>query len=121
MSNYGHFTQEYYGNKIKFHNNSFLISGISFYQDNIKNIGYNSDIIMEYEPLNKYDKNAIKIIYNNNIIGYVPKKEQDKIENINDKLKIINIKRDYNSKNYGIRVIPEKYFKEEMIDNSLFN
>ena len=34
MSVYGHFTQQYYGNKIIFPEKSFLISGISFYKEN---------------------------------------------------------------------------------------
>ena len=38
MSNYGHFSIQYYGNKIKFPTESFLIAGISFYQNNLVDI-----------------------------------------------------------------------------------
>ncbi len=38
MSNRGDYTSYYYGNKIKFPTESFLISGISYYQNNLKNI-----------------------------------------------------------------------------------
>ena len=50
MSIYGHYTQQYYGDKIIFPENSFLISGISFYQDNCLDIKYDTELKMELEP-----------------------------------------------------------------------
>ena len=34
MSIYGHYSKQYYGNKITYPEESFLISGISFYKEN---------------------------------------------------------------------------------------
>jgi hypothetical protein len=115
MSIYGHYTQQYYGNKIIFPENSFLISGISFYQDNCLDIKYDTELKMELEPENEYDKNAISIINNGKKIGYVPKSKIKKIcrENILEPLKIINIKL-INGK-YGIRVIPKCFYVHDPI------
>lgn len=115
MSNYGHFTHQYYGNKLDFPKESFLISGISYYQDNLENINFNSVLKMSLDPENKYDSGAIQILFNDKCIGYVPNNIYFKNmckENINNKLKIINIKREKetNKKNYGIRVILDKYY-----------
>lgn len=115
MSIYGHFTQQYYGKKIDFPKESFLIAGISYYQDNLENINYKSHLIMKLDPKNKYDSDAIQILFNEKCIGYVPNniffKNMCK-ENINSKLKIINIKKetDTNKKNYGVRVILDKFY-----------
>lgn len=65
MSIYGHYTQQYYGNKIIFPEKSFLISGISFYKDNCLDITYETELTMELEPDNEYDKSAISIKNNN--------------------------------------------------------
>ena len=123
MSLYGHYNAQYYGNKIKFPEYSFLIAGISHYQYNLKEINYNSNLKLELEPTNKYDSEAIKIIFNNKCIGYVPNDYSIKKickENIDYSVKIINIKRESESKNYGIRVIPIKYFSAEQLDLGIF-
>jgi hypothetical protein len=107
MSKFGHYAMQYYGNKEPFPDESFLVSGISFYQTNLINITYDSKLELKPEPNNKYDKDAISIIYNNKPIGYVPniQKYKDLCNiNISDNLKIINIKKI--NGNYGIRVIP---------------
>ena len=93
------------------------------FKDKLTNIGFDSLLSMEKEPCNKYDSKAIKIIYNNNLIGYVPNQEEVKKiceDNINDNLKIINIKRESDNRNIGIRVIPEKYYTDDLRDNSIF-
>lgn len=111
MSVYGHFNAQYHGNKIKFPEDSFLIAGISNYQEHLKNINFDNKLILQLEPTNIYDPTAIEIIYNNNRIGYVPKKEPYKtlcLENIDYKLKIINIKKESDNNNFGIRVILDK-------------
>jgi hypothetical protein len=110
MSIYGHFTQQYYGNKISFPEKSFLISGISFYKENCYNITYDTELIMKYEPDNKFDPFAISIMNNNKIIGYVPNTEIKELckNNITESLKIINIK--IINGNYGIRVIPKCFY-----------
>jgi len=123
MSIYGHFADQYYGNKINFPKESFLIAGISYYQQNLTDIDFDSEIIMKLEPDNKYDSQAIQVIFNNKVIGYVPKNDVIKqmcIDNISSNLKVINIKKDYESNNYGIRVIPNKYYTEELNNIGIF-
>ena len=115
MSIYGHFTQQYYGNKIIFPEKSFLISGISFYKENCSNITYDTELFMKHEPDNKYDPNAISIMNNNKIVGYVPNTEIKELckNNITEPLKIINIK--IINGNYGIRVIPKCFYVHDPI------
>ena len=116
MSIYGHFTQQYYGNKIDFPVNSFLISGTSFYKNELLNITYETELKMKEEKDNKYDCNAICIMKDNSIIGYVPNKDTIKDickDNINEKLKIINIK--IINGNTGIRVIPNCFYEYDPI------
>ena len=121
MSIYGHYTQQYYGNKIIFPENSFLISGISFYKDNCLDITYETELVMKPEPDNKYDPFAISILNNDKIIGYVPNttiKELCK-DNITELLKIINIK--LINGNYGIRVIPKKFYVyDPILESKIF-
>ena len=110
MSIYGHFTQQYYGNKIIFPENSFLISGISFYKENCSDVTYDTELVMKHEINNKYDPFAISITNNDKVIGYVPNtgiKELCK-NNITEPLKIINIK--ITNGSYGIRVIPKCFY-----------
>lgn len=107
MSIYGHYEKQYHGNKIEFPKKSFLIVGISNYTENCKNITYDTELTMKYEPDNLYDSSAISIIADK-IVGYVPNISEIKElckQNINEPLKIINIKKV--NKNYGIRVIPK--------------
>jgi len=115
MSIYGHFTQQYYGNKIIFPEKSFLISGISFYKENCSNITYDTELLMKPELDNKYDSFAISIMNNDKIIGYVPNSEIKELckNNITEPLKIINIK--IINGNYGIRVIPKCFYVHDPI------
>jgi hypothetical protein len=115
MSIYGHFTQQYYGNKIIFPENSFLISGISFYKDNCLDITYETELLMKHEPDNKYDSLAISILNNNKIIGYIPNTKIKELckNNITEPLKIINIK--IINGNYGIRVILKCFYVHDTI------
>jgi len=88
---------------------SFKISGISFYQNYIIGITYDTELKMELEPENAYDSTAIRIVFNGNTIGYVPN-ANDRIKqlctnNINEPLKIINISKIKDIT--GIRVIPK--------------
>jgi hypothetical protein len=110
MSIYGHYTTQYYGNKIDFPEKSFLISGISFYKENCSNITYDTELLMKHEVDNKYDPFAISIMNNDKIIGYVPNGEIKEFckNNITEPLKIINIK--MINGNYGIRVIPNCFY-----------
>ena len=123
MSIYGHYSEQYYGNKIEFPKESFLIAGISFYQKNLSEINYHSKLEIKPEPENKYDKSALQILFNEKCIGYIPNKPKVKkmcLENTECSLKIINIKCDRESKNKGIRVILDKYFTENMKHLGIF-
>ena len=115
MSIYGHFTQQYYGNKIIFPEKSFLISGISFYKENCSNVTYDTELLMKHDVDNKYDSFAISIMNNDKIIGYVPNSEIKELckNNITESLKIINIK--IINGNYGIRVIPKCFYVHDPI------
>lgn len=120
MSIHGHYTQQYYGNKIDFPEQSFLISGISFYKDNCYNITYETEILMKEEPDNKYDPTAIAIMNKDKIIGYVPNNIKELCKNnINESLKIINIK--IINGNYGVRVIPKCfYINDPILESKIF-
>lgn len=123
MSIYGHFTGQYYGNKIKFPDESFLVAGISHYQDNLLEIDLDSNLQLKLEPDNKYDSKAIQILFNNNCIGYVPNNTYFKsmcVKNINSNLKIINIKKEPETNNYGVRVILDKFYTEELSKIGIF-
>jgi hypothetical protein len=114
MSNYGNFTQQYYGNKIQFPEKSFLIAGTSFYKDKLSNITYDTELIMKEEKDNKYDCDAICIMNNGNIIGYVPKINKELCKNnIDQILKIINIKTI--NGNTGIRVILKCFYEYDPV------
>lgn len=123
MSIHGHYTTQYYGNKISFPKESFLIAGISHYQNNLENINFDSELKLRPEPNNKYDNKAIQILFNDKCIGYVPKDQYFNtmcMENINDMLKIINIKRESENNNYGLRVILNKYYTNKLENIGLF-
>jgi hypothetical protein len=116
MYNYG-----YYDAKINFPEQSFLVSGISFYKNNCLDIKYETELTMELEPNNKYDKSAILIKNNNKKIGYVPNSQIKELckENITEPLKIINIK--LINGNYGIRVIPKCFYVyDKTLESKLF-
>ncbi len=120
MSIFGHYTQQYYGNKIIFPEQSFLISGISHYKKNCSNITYDTELIMKHEPDNIYDKSAISILNNSMIVGYVPNNEKKELcnNNITEILKIINIK--IINGNYGIRVIPNCFYVcDPILENNI--
>ena len=123
MSNYGHYNTQYYGNKIIFPKESFLVAGISYYQNNLVDIDLDSKLELKTEPENKYDSKAIQILFNNKCIGYVPNNDFFKsicLKHINSNLKIINIKRESDNKNYGIRVILEEYYTSELKNIGIF-
>jgi hypothetical protein len=42
--------KQYFGKKIIFPEKSFLISGISFYQENCSNIKYDTELTMKHDP-----------------------------------------------------------------------
>ena len=118
-------SNEYETNKIVFHNESFTVSGISYYQDIVKNIDYNCELHMISEINNPFDKEAIAIYYNECKIGYVPKNYKHKMKQYitnNNKMKIINIKkiRNNNKNIIGIRIIHESLFETNMINDSIF-
>lgn len=105
--------QKYYEGKSNFDEKSFLISGISFYQNTAFRV--NNDYILDLipEPENKFDNNAISINYENEKVGYVPKdyKYRDKLfEQNNKQVKVINKKLVTDNNTVGIRVIPLHFY-----------
>ena len=55
---------------------NFYVAGVKFHKLNtcIKEIKVGDELTLTPEPYNKFDPNAIKILYNNTMIGYVPAK-----------------------------------------------
>jgi hypothetical protein len=58
---------------------SFLLSGVSFYKDTIKNIEIGDTLYMTSES-NKYDSSAIVVKRKEDICGYVPRDLKEKIK-----------------------------------------
>lgn len=120
MSNHGHYNHQYYGNKVEFHPHSFKIAGISHFEENAKIIGYDTILEMEHEPNNPYDTSAIKIKDKYKIIGYVPNNPPNIkklcFENINEKLKVINIK----DNPRGVRVLFQSLYNENVEVDGVF-
>jgi hypothetical protein len=58
---------------------SFLLSGVSFYKDTIKNLEIGDILYMRSES-NQYDSSAIVIKRNEDICGYVPRDLKEKIQ-----------------------------------------
>ena len=74
---------------------------------------------MEFEPDNKYDISAISIINNGKKIGYVLNAKELCKNNIQEPLKIINIKKI--NGNYGIRVIPKFFYVyDSILESKIF-
>jgi len=120
MSNYGHYNHQFDGNKIDFHPKSFKIVGISHHKENANNIKHDTLLEMEFEPDNPHDPTAIKIKDKDKMIGYVPNTlpviKKLCSENINEKLKVINIK----SNPRGIRVLFESLYSQESETDGIF-
>jgi len=82
---------------------SFLLAGVTNYQDSIKNIKVGDILDMSFEPNNTYDSSAIVIKKITDICGYVPKDSQDKVKSyVPSKVKVI-AKRPVKG-NYSLRV-----------------
>ena len=53
----------------------FKVSGVSFHREVIESLKLGEQLILEKDPNNKYDSNAIKILNSENkMCGFVPKK-----------------------------------------------
>ena len=82
---------------------SFLLSGVSFYKDTIKDIHIGDMLDMSFEP-NKYDSSAIIIKKVTDICGYVPKDIKDKVKlHVPSQVKVID-KRLVENNIYSLRV-----------------
>ena len=75
---------------------------------------------MEHEPNNPYDSSAIKIKEKDKMIGYVPNNPPNIknlcFENINEKLKVINIK----DNPRGVRVLFQSLYNEDVEVDGVF-
>lgn len=59
-----------------FVNIDFYIAGVKFHQyEDIKDeIAFDDELILERDPTNKFDKYAVKILYEDKMLGFVPAK-----------------------------------------------
>ena len=93
---------------------SFLLSGVSFYKDTIKDINIGDILDMTFEP-NKYDASAIIIKKITDICGYVPKDMKDKVKLYVPSQVIVIDKRLVENNIYSLRVdIIKKEFSEDL-------
>lgn len=55
---------------------NFYVAGVKFYdlKKCAKNIEEGTELVLEPDPMNPYDSNAIKILYENTMLGHVPAK-----------------------------------------------
>lgn len=82
---------------------SFLVSGVSFYKEIIKEINIEDILEMIFES-NKFDSSAIAIKKDSHLCGYVPKDIKEKIKKyVPGKVKVID-KRYIENDIYSIRV-----------------
>jgi hypothetical protein len=82
---------------------SFLLSGVSFYKNTIKDIKIGDILSMNFEP-NEYDDSAISIKKDADICGFVPKDVKDKIKKyVPSNVKVID-KRFVENNVYSLRV-----------------
>lgn len=83
---------------------SFLLSGVSFYKDTVKDINIGDTLDMTFEPNNKYDTSAIIIKKFTNVCGYVPKEIKSKVlKYVPSQVKVID-KRLIENNIYSVRV-----------------
>ena len=59
--------------KLKYEYYDVSVKGTLHRNFDITQIELNHPVFFEFEPDNEYDKNAIKILYNDLFIGYIPK------------------------------------------------
>lgn len=87
-----------------FPSTSFLLAGVTFYQETIKNLNIGDKLEMSFESDN-HETSAIIIKNISNICGYVPKDIKEKIKPfVPSKVKVID-KRYFNKNNsYSLRV-----------------
>lgn len=93
-------TQQYIGHTETFPENSFLISGVSFYKDAVRKVTHTSILTSIAEPDNPYYSNAVKVMNDTEQVGYVPKGSQPFVTD-GQSLRVFHIK------GGGIRVVPE--------------
>jgi len=117
MSVHGHYTHQYYGNRVDFPTESFLISGSTYInENNYTGITFSSELVMKTEFENEYDNTAIAVYWEDKKMGYVPNVPETKETCLtalgdDDRLKVINLKKIPNETHRrGIRVIPAKFY-----------
>jgi hypothetical protein len=87
---------------------SFLVAGVTFYKDTIKDIHIGDELEMNFEQ-NEYDASAIILTKNNATCGYVPKDIKEKvIQYVPRKVKVID-KRLVKNNIYSLRVNIDLY------------
>jgi chemotaxis signal transduction protein len=82
---------------------SFLLVGVTNYQETIIGINIGDILDMSHDEQNAYDKTAIIVKRSNNTCGFVSKDEKEKVQpHVPSKVKVID-KRLYKN-NYSLRV-----------------
>lgn len=125
MSIYGHYNHQYYGNKVDFPKESFCIAGVKFNMQNCSEVTCDTELTMEIETENEYDSSAIIIKNNGKVLGYVPSRYKNPIINemclkhISEPLKVL--KKKYISGTYSIRVIPDRFYENDVMPNMLYD
>lgn len=63
------------------HYATFYIAGFTYWDglDVFDELKIGTDLRLESEPTNGYDPNAVKIIYKETLLGYIPKGENEEI------------------------------------------
>lgn len=69
--------------------------GVSFYQENLKDLKENDEVDFIEEPNNQFDRNAIRVCFKGNTLGYM--KRDSKIREY--------IKRYLHNENYGVKAV----------------
>ena len=72
---------------------------------------FDGEMTFEEEPTNKYDKNAVKILLNGHLIGYVPAEFAAKMKQIMAKNSIIKV--EYKAKGGEYKVIEGNHVEED--------
>lgn len=67
--------------KVSKHYSSFYIAGFSYWDglDVINELKVGAVLNLEAEPTNVYDPKAVKILYNDTMLGYIPRTENREI------------------------------------------
>lgn len=106
MSKHTKFSPRYIGTTVPMPENSFLIAKIGKYQKYLIDINEKSELKFKLNENSTSNATKISVLYNDNVIGYVPIKNVDMVMNcLDDAITILAITSLCDNK--GIRIIPK--------------